>query len=41
MHIPKLFLQEADPHKVKTDDHKHIDPRLVETRRLEMLEISP
>ena len=27
-HIPKLFLQEADPHQMKTVDHKNIDPRL-------------
>ena len=40
-HIPKLFLQEADPHQMKTADHNHTDPRLTETRSLMMLETSP
>ena len=40
-HIPKLFAQDTDPHRMKTADHKHTDPRLVETRRLMMLETSP
>ena len=40
-HIPKLFLQEAEPFWRKTADHKHVDPKLVATRRLMMLETSP
>ena len=32
--IPKLFLQEAAPHQMKTTDLKNIDPRLVGTRKL-------
>ena len=40
-HIPKLFLQEADPLQMKTADHKNIDLRLIETRRLMMLDTSP
>ena len=37
--IPKIFLQDTDPHQMKTADCKHIDPTLVETRRFMMLEI--
>ncbi|XP_073667135.1 uncharacterized protein [Tursiops truncatus] len=33
--------QKADPLQMKTADHKNIDPRLVETRRLIKLETSP
>lgn len=33
-HIPKLFLQEADRHQMKTADLKHVDLRPFETRRL-------
>ena len=36
----KLFLEEADPHQMKTDDHKHVDLRLVKTQRLVILEMS-
>ena len=39
-HMPKLFLQEADLHQMKTADCKHVDPRLVKTWRLMMLETS-
>ena len=35
------FLQEVDPLQMKTPDHKNIDPRLVEIRRLMKLETSP
>ena len=38
--VPKLFLQEADSHQTKTDNYKHIDLRLIKTRRLMMLKIS-
>ena len=31
--IPKLFLQEADPHQMKTIDSKHSDSKLVENRK--------
>ena len=40
-HSPEWFIQEADPLQMKTADHKSTDPRLVETRRLMMLETSP
>ena len=40
-HILKLFLLEADLLQMKTADHQNTDPRLVETRRLMMLETSP
>ena len=40
-HIPKQFLQVSDPHQMKTADHKRIGPRLVETKRLMMLENLP
>ena len=40
-HIPKQLLQVADLHQMKTADHKHIDPRLVETKKLMMLEKFP
>ena len=32
---------EADPLQMKTADQKNTDPRLVETRKLMMLETSP
>lgn len=35
-----VFKQEADTHQMKTADWKNVDPRLVETRRLMMLETS-
>ena len=38
-HIPKWFLQKADPHQMKTADHRHRDSRLVETRKLMVLRI--
>jgi len=38
-HIPKLFLQEADPHQMKTAGCNHTDPRLTETRRLMILPV--
>ena len=38
---PKLFLQEADPHPMKTAKDKPVDPSLVEIRWLMMLEASP
>ena len=31
-HTPKLFLQEEDPHQMKTADHKHSDTRLFKTK---------
>lgn len=31
--ILKLFLQEADPHWMKTTDNKHSDSKLVENRK--------
>ena len=31
-HTPKLFLQEEDPHEMKTADHKHSDTRLFKTK---------
>ena len=34
-HISRLFLQEVDSLQMKTADHKNIDPRLVETRKLD------
>ena len=37
-HITMLFLEEADPHQMKTAGCQHVSPRPVETRRLEMLE---
>ena len=37
--ICKNFLQDTDPHQMKTADCKHVGPTLVETRRLMMLEI--
>ena len=40
-HIPNLVLQEGDPHHMKTASCKNIDSRLVETRRLMMIETSP
>ena len=40
-HIPKLLLQAGDLLQMKSADHKNMDPRLVETRRLMMLKISP
>ena len=40
-HRPELFLQEADPLQMKAADHKNMDPRLVETRRLMTLQASP
>ena len=38
--MPKFFLQEADLLQMKITDHKNIDPRLVETRKLMILETS-
>ena len=40
-HIPKLFLWEAEPFQMKIADKRDIDPRLVETKSLMMLETSP
>ena len=40
-HSLKLFLQEANPHQMKTADCEHIDPGAVETRRLMRSKISP
>jgi hypothetical protein len=31
--IPKLFLQEENPHQMKTTDSKHSDSKLVENRK--------
>ena len=40
-HMPKLFLQEADPLQMPAADHKNADLRLVETRKMMKLETSP
>ena len=40
-HILKLFLEEADPLQMKTAGHKNTGQRLVEHRRLMMLETAP
>ena len=41
IHIPKLFLQEADPQQIKSADRMQVKTRPVETRLLMMLASSP
>ena len=40
-HTPKLFLQEAESHQMKTADQNHVDPRPVTVRGLPMPEPLP
>ena len=39
--ILKLFLQEADPHRMKTTDNKHSDSKLVENRKWWCSQLDP
>ena len=40
-HTPKLFLQEAESHQMKTADQNHVDPRPVTVRGLPVPEPLP